>query len=146
MIRKITPEDRDVFFVLTREFYASPAVLHDVPDRYHADVFEEMMRSDVYAGGYILEYEGNIAGYALTAKTYSHDCGGLALWLEELYIREPYRSHGLGSEFFAYIINSHPEVRRFRLEVEPDNVRAIALYKRQGFEPLDYYQMVRDEK
>ena len=36
------------------------------------------------------------------------------------------------------------EVCRFRLEVEPSNRRAQALYERLGFEVLPYTQMVRD--
>ena len=33
---------------------------------------------------------------------------------------------------------------RYRLEIEPDNVRAEKLYRRMGFEELPYKQMVRD--
>lgn len=53
MIHKIEEKDREAFLSLTRAFYASPAVLHPVPEEYHIAVFEEMMRSDVYAEGYL---------------------------------------------------------------------------------------------
>ena len=66
------------------------------------------------------------------------------VWLEELYIRAEFRSRGLGSEFFRQVTEENRDARRFRLEVEPENVRAIALYRRLGYENLPYVQMIRD--
>ena len=144
MVRKITWNDRETFLALTREFYASDAVLHDVPDTYHTDAFAEMMRSQAYISGYLIECDGAVAGYGLTARSYSHEAGGPVVWLEELYIRAEFRSRGLGSEFFRQVTEENRDARRFRLEVEPENVRAIALYQRLGYENLPYVQMIRD--
>ena len=33
---------------------------------------------------------------------------------------------------------------RLRLEVEEDNIRAISLYRKIGYEKLDYMQMIKD--
>lgn len=77
-------------------------------------------------------------------KTFSQEAGGLVVWLEEGYIREPYRSMGLMSEFFLYI-EQHCPAARYRLEVEPDNPRAIALYERKGFRFIPYLQMIKGE-
>ena len=144
MVRKITRDDREIFLALTREFYASDAVLHDVPDAYHTDAFAEMMRSQAYISGYLIECDGAVAGYGLTARSYSHEAGGPVVWLEELYIRAEFRSRGLDSEFFRQVTEENRDARRFRLEVEPENVRAIALYRRLGYENLPYVQMLRD--
>ena len=76
MIRKIEEKDKETFLHFTRDFYASDAVLHTIPDRYHTNVFEEILRSGQYAEGFLIEYEEIPAGYALIAKTYSHECGG----------------------------------------------------------------------
>ena len=40
--------------------------------------------------------------------------------------------------------NKEPGVTRFRLEVEPDNIRAAALYERMGYKYLGYRQMVKE--
>ena len=94
---------------------------------------------------FILEYEGQPAGYGLIAKTFSQEAGGYVYWLEELYILEEFRSKGLGSEFFAYVEEHKEEgVLRFRLEVEEDNTRAAALYERLGYKPLNYKQMMKE--
>ncbi len=145
MIRELKREDREVYLKMAHDFYHSPAVLHPVPDSYLERTFEECMNGGTYAKGFILEYEGETAGYGLISKTFSQEAGGYVYWLEELYILEAYRSKGLGSEFFAYV-ESHKEegVTRFRLEVEEDNTRAAELYKRLGYQKLNYVQMIKE--
>ena len=129
MVRKITSADRNEFLRLSKMFYASTAVMHDIPEDYHKKAFEELMRSDEYAEGYILETEGKTVGFGLTAKTYSREAGGKVLWLEELFVLEEYRSCGLGKEFFA-MAEAEAKAKgfaRIRLEVEEENVRARTL-------------------
>lgn len=146
LIRRIEQKDKEIFLRLTREFYASDAVLHPVPDAYHTNTFEELMRSNQYAEGYLIESEGVPAGYALIAKTFSHECGGIAIWIEEIYILPEFRSQGLGKEFFDFLESAYGNVAcRFRLELEPENEKAQRLYRRLGFEPLEYKQMVKDK-
>ena len=146
MIRKIEKKDRDVFLRFSEMFYASPAVAHEIPKEYHERAFAELMRSDEYADGYIVEADGKPVGIALTAKTYSREAGGKVLWLEELFILGEYRCLGLGREYFAFIEKYARDngFARIRLEVEAENVRARALYGRLGYEPLGYLQMVKE--
>ena len=121
-------EDRELFYSFADQFYNSEAVMHPIPTDYHVKAFEEMMRSDVYIEGYIFEFEGKPVGYAMTSKAFSHESGGITLWVDELYIKEAYRSKGLGKEFFSYIHGTASAfAARLRLEVEPDNLRAIKL-------------------
>ena len=101
MIRKMEEKDRAVFLKFSEMFYDSPAVAHSVPARYHEDAFSELMRSDAYAEGFMIEADGKEVGFALTAKTYSRESGGMVLWLEELFILGGYRSRGLGREYFS---------------------------------------------
>lgn len=142
MIRKLTFEDRSLFLALSEEFYASPAVAHAVPAEYHMRAFDELMRSDAYISCYLLCDGETPAGYALLQKTYSREGGGVCLWIDEIYLRPAFRSKGLGREFFTFADTLG--AARLRLEVEPDNTRAIALYAALGFEPLPYSQMVKD--
>ena len=146
MVRKITRADQDAFLRLSEIFYASAAVMHNIPEDYHKKAFEELMRSDEYAEGYILETDGKTVGFGLTAKTYSREAGGKVLWLEELFVLEEYRSCGLGKEFFAIAEADAREkgFARIRLEVEEENVRARTLYERLGYQPLGYCQMVKE--
>ena len=145
MIRKITESDRDLYIEMAEEFYHSDAVLHPIPRAHFEKTAEEALKSRTYAEIYLLEYEGKTAGYGLTARTFSQEAGGQVLWIEELYIREAFRSRGLGREFFSYLEENNKGVlSRLRLEVEADNTRAISLYERLGYEVLDYVQMIKD--
>lgn len=144
-IRKITPADRELFLGLAREFYASPAVLHTIPDEYHEAAFAELMRSGDYLDCYILECDEKSAGYALLNYCYQHEVGGRVVWIEELYVRPEFRSRGIGSEFFEFLEENIPAAR-YRLEFEPDNTRAAALYSRRGYEILKYVQMTKDTR
>lgn len=143
--RKISAADRSDYLQMVDEFYHSEAVLHDVPHENFEKAFNELMRSDDYLVCYIFEVEGRVAGYALLVKSYSQEAGGVAIWLDELFIRQEYRSKGIGSSFFRFMQNEYPAAR-YRLEVEPSNTRAAALYERIGFEPLEYVQYVKDLK
>ena len=147
MIRKITRRDKEIFLALSEEFYASSAVLHPLPRAFHERTFAELMRTDKYAEGFILEEDDTAVGFGLTAKTFSREGGGMVLWLEELYILPEYRSRGLGREFFAYAEGYAREngYARIRLEVEEDNVRAVSLYERLGYLPLEYKQMLKEK-
>ena len=142
-IRPFLPDEEAVFINLCKEFYSSEAVLHTVPDSYFAATFEEMKKSDRYVEGFLFSEGGETAGYGLIAKSFSNEAGGLVIWVEEIYLRPAFRSKGFGSAFFAFLEQRFPNAKRFRLEIEPDNVRAEALYQRRGYRRLPYAQMIK---
>ncbi|MFV0361615.1 MAG: GNAT family N-acetyltransferase [Suipraeoptans sp.] len=145
MIRKINKNDRELYIALAKKFYNSDAVMHSVPESYFEATWNEMIRSNDYARGFILEDNGKTAGYALLSFTFSQEAGGKVAWIEEVFILPEFRGSGLGSQFFDYVhMEIEPEVRRVRLEVEPDNLRAIKLYEKLGFDGLPYTQMVKE--
>lgn len=145
MIRIMKKEDAEIFFNMAKLFYASDVVLHPIPEKHHIDTFDEIMRSNLYLEGYIFEYKDKPVGYAITTKTFSHEAGGITLWIDEIYVLKGYRSKGLGREFFDFLkATLDTSIVRLRLEVESDNERAIKLYKTMGFKKLEYKQMFKD--
>lgn len=147
MIRKVEPKDRETYIGLAQQFYSSDAVQHAIPKDYIEAAFDEMMRSDVYADGYILTHGGKPAGYALIAKTFSCEGGGLTVWIEEIFILPEYRSLGLGGALFAALEAEYGRsLARMRLEITPENMRARSLYQKLGFKELSYQQMVKEFK
>lgn len=144
-IRAITREDREDYLKMTEEFYATDAVIKPVPLSYREKTFEELMKSDTYAACDIFEENGQCVGYALLAKTFSQEAGGIVVWLEELYVREKFRGHGIGKAYFRSLFERRPEcVKRFRLEAERENEGAVRLYRSFGFDFLEYESMILD--
>ena len=142
-IRSIEPRDRAAYLRMTHAFYHSDAVLHPVPDAYLETTFEALMAKTPFVSAYIFEEAGETVGYALTATTFSQEAGGVVLWVEELYVEEPYRSQGIGRQFLTSLTQSPPDgVKRIRLEVERENERAVKLYESLGFSFLGYDQML----
>lgn len=142
MIRRINPNDRNLFVTLSKEFYSTDAVSHTIPHEYHEKSFDELMRSGEYIECLIFEQDGETAGYALIAKTFSPEAGGVVVWIEELYVRESFRGKGLGKAFFKYMEENYPAAR-YRLEIEPENLRAKKLYSSLGYKELPYAQMIK---
>ena len=145
-IRKILKSDHDFFIAASTTFYSSEAVSHGIPADYHESAFDELMRSDRYQEGFILEADGVAAGYALISKTYSREAGGTVWWLEELFLYPEYRSMGFGHLYFDFIEKKAVKagVKRLRLEVSDANTRAAALYSKLGYTPLGYSQMIKE--
>ena len=144
MIRPISKQDYKEYITMATDFYNSEAVLHSIPQNHIETTFTEITTSNQYVEGYIFEYDEKIAGYALIAKTFSQEAGGIVIWIEELYVKEDYRNNGLGKAFFEFIDEKAKTTAiRLRLEVEEDNEKAIALYEKMGFRRLNYLQMYK---
>ena len=145
MIRKINENDKDIFIEMVSEFFSSPAVLHNIPKKNIQNTYNELINDSPYTTAYIAEFNDKVAGYIMISITYSNEAGGIVIWLEEIYIREEFQNKGLGTEFINFIKQEYPDAKRFRLEVEHDNVGAVKLYRKLGFEILPYMQMIIDK-
>jgi len=145
VFRPFIRSDRENFFRMAKKFYAPPATLHTPPDDVMLSCFDAALEIPEMVKGIMFEINGNPAGYAIVSLKFETEVGGIAAWIEELYVEEDFRSMGFGKNFFDYLQNEmHGKIRRIRLEVGEDNHRAIKLYNSLGFEFLDYKQMVLD--
>ena len=145
-IRDIREEDREIFFEMAKDFYGGPACDHEIPKKHFEDTLRECLRSREYSRTLILEDETGVAGYFLLAITWSNEAGGMVIWLDELYFKPEYRGKGYGTQAFAWVEKEYPDAKRFRLEATYSNERAISLYRKLGYEELNYYQMIKDRK
>ena len=139
-IRRMQPQDRANVLEMMRVFYASPAVLSNGSEEIFKADFDNCINESPYLEGYIFEEENTIQGYAMLAKSFSTEFGKPCIWVEDLYIKEPYRSLGLGSLFLRYVADKYPDAV-LRLEVEAENQWAVHVYQKAGFEELPYTEM-----
>ena len=142
----MTPADRDTVLSMVAEFYRSDAVDHEVSPEVlsrsfdaAADPGEPLLR------GLVLRENGEAAGYLYLTFCYSAEVGGRCVFIEEIFLKEPFRGRGLGREIMAWIEGEYPQARRFRLEVTQVNQKAVRLYEQSGYTYLRYDQMVLDK-
>ncbi len=141
-IRNMTREDKSAVIDMMRVFYASPAVLSNGSEEiFEADV-ENCVNDSPYLEGYVFEENGELLGYGMLAKSFSTEFGKTCIWIEDLYIRVTYRGQGLGSRFLHFVAEKYPQAV-LRLEVEPENERAVKAYSKCGFKELPYMEMKR---
>lgn len=143
MIRPINKNDKEEYINMAKQFYSMPCCDHDVDPKHFEDAFEYCLNDNPYARLFIVEYDGKIAGYGNISFTYSIEAGGKVVWLEELFIKPQFQRLGLGKEFFDYVEKNFP-AKRYRLEVTESNADAIRLYKKLGYNFLEYKQMLID--
>lgn len=144
MIRDFISKDRELFLTMVKIFYSSSAVAHNVDTQNFEITFQEAMNNSPFVRALMFLDGDTPAGYALLSFTYSNEVGGMVVLVEEVYVSEEHRGRGIAGEFFQFLETEYPDARRFRLEVTKSNTRAIELYRRLGYEPFEYMQMVKD--
>lgn len=83
----------------------------------------------------LFDLGGETIGYAIVIHYWSNEYGGDIATLDEIYVRPPWRGRGVGSAFIEHVAATWDGVVALQLEVTPRNGRALALYRRSGFEP-----------
>lgn len=145
-IRAMQLKDMEEVVGMMRVFYDSPAVIHAAPDEILRQDVKDCVGDCPYIEGYIFEENDRILGYSMVAKSYSTEYGGICVWVEDLYMKEEARGLGIGTAFFRFLDEKYKDQAvRFRLEVEEENERAVAVYKKAGYHPLPYMQMTKEQ-
>ncbi len=143
-IRPMAERDRGEVLRMMRTFYDSPAVLHTSSNAVLEKDFEDCVGDCPFLQGFILEVNGETAGYAMAAVSYTTEYGGICIWLEDLYIRPEFQHKGLAGEFFRFLEIQFPHAVRFKLEVEPENETAVSCYRKNGYDISQYFLMTKE--
>ena len=99
------------------------------------------MSGSPYVEGFVFVGDEKIIGYGITAHSYATEFGGECIWIEDIFVEAQYRGQGVGTKFIRYVKERYPN-KIFRLESETDNVAALKIYKRLGFNELSYLELV----
>jgi GNAT superfamily N-acetyltransferase len=144
-IRAMEVSDRDEVMKMEHEFYHSDAVDHIVGEEILLRTFTDAVGEEPNIWGVILCEEEEVIGFSYLTSCYGCEVGGKVIILEELFMKEQARGKGYGKKFFQWLFDTYRrEAVRFRLEVTKANMGAAALYKKMGFEFLEYSQMIQD--
>ncbi len=111
---------------------------------------EEQLRATLFgpqpgAEVLIAEFEGQPAGFALFFSNYSTFLGQPGIYLEDLFVLEEFRGHGLGKALLAYLAALTVERNGGRLDwsVLDWNTPSIDFYHSIGARPLDEWTQFR---
>ena len=73
-IRKLTAADEPIFYEMCEEFFHSSAVCHPIPMAHHVATFQELLQADTYLFGYLMEVDGEPAGFAILNQMMQNAC------------------------------------------------------------------------
>ena len=145
-IRKMTGADAKTVLPMVYGFFRIDAVDHAVPEETLNRTFQAAVTDGSLLEGFVLEDETGAVGFAYLSPYYACEVGGVNMMLEEIFIIPEAQGKGYGTEFFRWMEETYPEVRRFRLEVTESNQAAVRLYKKLGYDFIRYEQMAKDRK
>jgi ribosomal protein S18 acetylase RimI-like enzyme len=134
---------RETILSMMRTFYASPAVLSNGSEEIFAADIDECVSDNPYLEGFVFCRGDVLVGYGMAAKSFSTEFGKPCIWIEDLYVLPAFRGQGIGSAFLEFMTRRYPSAI-LRLEVEEENERAIAVYRKSGFQVLPYMEMKKE--
>ncbi len=93
----------------------------------------------------IAEYSGIPVGFALFFHNYSTFLGRPGIYLEDLYVKQEMRGHGLGTQILSYLAKLATERDCGRLEWAclDWNEPSIQFYKQMGAVPMEDWTVYR---
>lgn len=142
-IRTAVPDDLDVVVALAAALFAEDAGAHDE----HTDLDWPAREGREYFGGlldgptsrcFLAELDGTVCGALIGRITRETTVRPVrAAELESMYVRPEYRSCGVGSALIAEFLDwaRHRGAQLAGVTAYAANVRAVAVYRRNGFAP-----------
>ena len=131
LIREAKPKDISAVLQLIRElanFEREPKAVVNTESELHQHIFKDKICNAIVA-----DDNNEIIGFAIYYNSYS-TWKGKCLYLEDLYVQEARRKHGIGALLFEKIISiaEYQKVRRLEWLVLDWNQPAIQFYKKYG--------------
>ena len=145
-IRPATPDDIPVILAFIREL----AVYERAPEQAVAkpeDLLRDGWGKEPKFRVVIAEWQGAPAGFALFFYNYSTWQGRPGLYLEDLFVRPPFRGKGIGKALLLHLadIAVRENCGRFQWQVLDWNTPAIDFYKSLGAVVMEEWLTMRVE-
>jgi diamine N-acetyltransferase len=140
--REASNADLEQIVAFMRALYAEDGSTPLVVDR-ATSALRQLLDHPEHGSVWLIEVSSVPAGYLILTWGYSLEFHGRDAFIDELYVAPTYRGIGVGRQ--AMELAEHEArargVQALHLEVEPENVRAQALYRRTGFAQRGYVLM-----
>ena len=144
VVRPARPEDAALILALIRELAAYERLLHEC-EATQADIAAALFGPEPRVFAEIAEWDGEPAGLALWFYNFSTFKGRHGIYLEDLFVRPAFRSHGIGQSLLRHLAQRCVREGLPRLEwwVLDWNEPALRFYRRIGARAMDEWTVQR---
>jgi GNAT superfamily N-acetyltransferase len=144
LIRAAEPEDCDAIFALVRELAAYEYLAHAVESS-PAALREALFGPAPKVFCELAVITGEVVGFSTWFYTYSTFKGRHGLWLEDIFVRPPFRGRGLGKALLLRLARrcQIENLGRFEWSVLDWNAPSIAFYRGLGAKLLADWRICR---
>ena len=136
-MKTASPDDIPQLIALMAEFYAEAN--YQLNRVRAAEAFAALLADERLGHVWLIEKDSEAVGHLVVTLCFSMEYGGLIAFVDDLFVRRPFRRAGLGAaaleEVRAFCVSRG--VRAMLVETGDDNVAAQAAYRRAGFVPTD---------
>lgn len=128
---------------LMRDFYAESGFTLAEPRA--AAAFEALLARPELGRVWLVEQDGEAAGYIVVTFVFAMEHGGLTAVVDDFYVRPEARGEGLGKATLAAVRRACEGLgaRALRVDVGVDNSVAQAVYRSAGFEALPGHALMQ---
>lgn len=141
-MRRASLADIQQLVELMAEFYAESG--YTLNRRHAARAFATLLGDDRLGHVWFIQSESMDVGYVVLTLKYGMGYGGLTAWVDDLFIRAPFRNKGLATAALAELREfcGNLGVRAISVEVGHDSGPAQTVYTRTGFISTDHLLMM----
>ncbi|MBA2732752.1 MAG: GNAT family N-acetyltransferase [Acidobacteria bacterium] len=135
--------DADLLIELMREFYEVEHLPYD--EQVARRALRHILSNSIYGVVYIINLDEEVVGYVVLTFGFSLEFHGRDALVDELYIREAYRSRGMGRSALSLIedVCLREDIKAVHLEVDRANAIAQALYRKAGYKDHDRFLLTK---
>ena len=146
LVRPANPADAEMIFALVTELADYEGLGGEV-DATGESLAAALFGSNPRVYCDIAERHGEAVGLAVWFYSFSTFRGRHGIWVEDLFVRQPFRGQGLGAALLAELARRCVDERLGRLEwsVLDWNEPSIAFYKRMGARMMEQWTNCRIE-
>ena len=141
--KRAASDDLDQILVFMRDLYKFDHIALDEAAARAA--LANLIANESFGRVWLLSSEDEAIGYVVLTLGYSLEFHGRDAFIDELYIRESHRGRGAGMSAIRFVEDACRAlgVEALHLEVERENTRAQAVYRKAGFADHDRYLLTK---
>ncbi|MBU0507236.1 GNAT family N-acetyltransferase [bacterium] len=111
----------------------------------HRRALVDLLANANFGRLWLIQFNGETVGYVILAFGYSLEFRGRDAFVDELFVCEPFRGRGIGSEALRFVEMAARElgIKALHLEVTRANARAQEVYRKFGYQDHDRYLMTK---